>query len=310
MKIWCKLGLLWLVMGSWSAPIGARLRAAPLTPAKSSQKSLPLRLQIERITREAQSRVGVAARVLETGESVGFNEGARFSMQSVYKIPIAMALLRQVDKGKLSLDQPIRVQPADFLPPDRYSPLRDANPRGVTLPLREVLRESVSQSDNTASDIVLHMAGGPRAVMSHLRDLGLRDVVVANTERELGQNPSVQHRNWATPQATVALLRALQEGRGLSPQSRALLLGWMKQTPHGAQQLKGLLPKGTAVAHKTGSSGTVSGVTAATNDVGLISLPGGRHLAIAVFVADSKAPKATREKVIARIARAVWDRWK
>ncbi len=73
--------------------------------------------------------------------------------------------------------------------------------------------------------------------------------------------------------------------------------------------MKGLLPEGTIVAHKTGTSGTRKGITAATNDIGIITLPNKRHLAIAVFVSDSPADEATRERVIAKIARAAWDKW-
>jgi hypothetical protein len=77
----------------------------------------------------------------------------------------------------------------------------------------------------------------------------------------------------------------------------------------GPRWIKGLLPADTLVAHKTGTSHTVGGLTRATNDVGIVRLPDGWHLAVAVFVADSKADEATREAVIARIARAAWDRW-
>jgi beta-lactamase class A len=84
----------------------------------------------------------------------------------------------------------------------------------------------------------------------------------------------------------------------------------MIESPTGQKRLKGLLPKGTVVAHKTGTSGTRDGVTAATNDVGIITLPNGRHLAVAIFVSDSPADEATRERVIAEIAKALWDEWK
>ena len=105
----------------------------------------------------------------------------------------------------------------------------------------------------------------------------------------------------------MLLLKTLQQGRGLSPASRALLLEWMTRTPTGMNRLKGRLPSGTVVAHKTGSSRTVAGLTAATNDIGLVTLADGRHLAIAVFVADAAAPDSAREAVIAALARAVWD---
>jgi beta-lactamase class A len=103
------------------------------------------------------------------------------------------------------------------------------------------------------------------------------------------------------------LLRALHERRGVSEQSQQLLFKFMIDTPTGPRRLKGLLPKTAVVAHKTGTSGSSKGVTAATNDIGLITLPDGRHLAIAVFVSDSPVDLVTRERVIAEIAKAVWD---
>lgn len=77
----------------------------------------------------------------------------------------------------------------------------------------------------------------------------------------------------------------------------------------GARRIKGLLPEGTPVAHKTGTSGTAHGLTRATNDVGVIQLARRRHLLLAVFVADSTASEPAREGAIARIARAAWDCW-
>jgi len=117
----------------------------------------------------------------------------------------------------------------------------------------------------------------------------------------------VQYRNWATPDAMVHLLCVLQRGRGLSASSRRLLLGLMTGSTTGPDRIRGLLPVGTVVAHKTGSSGTVNGLTRATNDVGLITLPDGRHLAVAVFVSDTRASDTVQARVIAKIARTAWD---
>jgi beta-lactamase class A len=117
----------------------------------------------------------------------------------------------------------------------------------------------------------------------------------------------VQYQNWATPLAMLKLLRALHEGRGLSAPSRALLLQLMTESVTGPRRIKGLLPAGAVVAHKTGTSNTAGGLTRATNDVGIITLPDGRHMAVAVFVSDSRADEKTRERVIAKIARAAWD---
>lgn len=279
-----------------------------MSPAATIANS-ELHDQIEQIVTTAQGRVGVAATVLETGDSVTLDSDERFPMQSVYKFPIGMAVLAQVDQGILALGQQVRVEPNDFISDLQHSPIRDEYPQGVELRVAELLRYTVSESDSTASDVLLRLVGGPEVVTAYLRDLGVNDIVVANTEKELGQDHAIQYQNYATPDAAVMLLRALHEGKGLSESSQVLLLRLMTETLTGLNRIKGMLPDGTVVAHKTGSSRTVNGMAAATNDVGLVALPNGQHLAIAVFVSDSKADDATREKVIAQIARATWDAW-
>lgn len=111
----------------------------------------------------------------------------------------------------------------------------------------------------------------------------------------------------ATPDAMAGLLCALQAGKGLSASSRRLLLGLMTTSKTGTDRIKGLLPKGAIVAHKTGSSGTVNGLTRATNDAGLVTRPDGRHLAIVVFVSDTWVDETTRDTVIVKIAWGAWD---
>ena len=228
-------------------------------------------------------------------------------MQSVYKLPIGMATLHQVDLGALLLDQPVRIGSGDLAPPSRGSPIRDKYPHGTVMTVSALLDAMMSVSDGTASDVLLKLSGGPKRVTSYLRGLGVRNVTVANSEKVMARNEQVQHRDWATPDGMVSLLCALQRGKGLSATSRHRLLGLMVASETGPDRIKGLLPTGTSVAHKTGSSGTVNGLTRATNDVGLVALPDGRHLAVVVFVSDTRADEATRDRVIARIARAAWD---
>lgn len=282
--------------------------ALAVTTSNSIQQG-ELQEQIEQISRTAQGRVGVAATVLETGQSVALNGDEQFPMQSVYKFPIGMAVLAQVDQGKLNLEQRVQVETNDFVSELQHSPIRDENPQGVELSVAELLRYMVSESDGTACDVLLRLIGGPEIVSEYLRNLDINNIIVANTEKEIGQDKSVQYRNWATPHGTVRLLRKLHEGQGLSESSQALLLQLMSETPTGLKRIKGRLPEETVVAHKTGTSRTVDGITAATNDVGLISLPNGNHMAIAVFVSDSRADDVTREDVIAKVARLLWDEW-
>lgn len=265
--------------------------------------------EMSRIAAEARGRVGSCAMVVETGKRSSFNGSERFPMQSVYKLPIGMAVLNDVDHGRLTLDQTLHVSKSDLLGRGQHSPLRDDHPQGdVDVPVRELLRLMVAESDGTASDVLLRGVGGAVRVTQYLRGLGIHGVQVVTTEMDMGRDTKAQYRNWATPDSAVDLLRVLQEGKGLSAASRTLLMDLLAQSTPGKHRIKGRLPKGTVVAHKTGTSQTShDGVTYATNDIGLITLPDGRHLAIAVFVSDSKASDDVREGVIARIARAAWD---
>lgn len=281
--------------------------------AESSQsqelQNQELRNQLSQIASGAKGRVGIAALLLETGETVSLNPQGHFPMQSVYKLPIGMALMKQVDAGKIKLDQKVRVTKDDFIGRASHSPIRDKYPNGTELSVSEFIAWMLLESDGTASDVLMKLAGGPEAIQSYLTELGIKDMIVLDTEKAFAQDHSLQYRNWASPEAAVALLRALHEQRGLSESSHALLLKLMTESITGPKRLKGLLPAATIVAHKTGTSGTENGITTATNDIGIITLPNGRHVAIAVFVADSSMDEATREGVIAKMARAVWDKW-
>lgn len=257
----------------------------------------------------AKGKVGVEAVVLETGETVSLNPQGHFPMQSVYKLPIGVAVMKQVDAGKIALDHKVLVTRDDFVGRASHSPIRDKYPNGTELTVNELLAWMLLESDGTASDVLMKLAGGPEAIQAYLTELKITDLVVLDTEKAFAQDHSLQYRNWATPEAAVALLRALHERRGLSESAQGLLLKLMAESKTGPKRLKGLLPAGTVVAHKTGTSVTENGITAATNDIGIITLPNGHHLGIAVFVSDSAADEVTREGVIAKVARAAWDKW-
>lgn len=260
------------------------------------------------IARQTEGKLGVFAQIVESGIPLDFHGSDRFPMQSVYKLPIAMAVLHAVDQGKLKLDAPIHVLKSDLIGGRQHSPIRDLHPDGgFILTLRDLLRYTVSESDGSASDVLLRVLGGAPKVQAMLTHLGIHGVQVLDTEKAIGSGNQVQYRNWAQPVEMVRLLTLLQQGKGLSPASRALLLRDMTETGTGLKRLKGKLPPGTVVAHKTGTSNTVNGITAATNDVGLITLPDGRHLAIAVFVSDSPLSQDTRERAIAACARIAYD---
>ncbi len=284
-----------------------------------------LAAELNNIADEAQGKVGIHAVLLETGATVSVNADERFAMQSVVKVPISMAVLKQVDEGKLSLDQTITIDKDEFIRRGMHSPIRDKaeHSEGYLLSSRHELKDliafAVSESDGTAADVLQRVAGGAEGVQSYVDSLGIDSMKVRYTHKEFSNNSERQFENWATPKGAVELLSTINEASNkatenkvnqpLSKENADLLLKLMVETWTGPNRLKGLLPEGTPVAHKTGTSGTVDGVTAATNDVGIVTMPDGRKFIIAVFVGNSPADEKTREAVIAKSAKAVWDAW-
>src|SRR5437762_11604134 len=237
--------------------------------------------QFEKIAPAAKGRVGVAAQLLESGETADLHGDEHFPMHSVYKLPISMAVLQRVDRGELKLDQLVKVEPSDFVRKGMSSPVRDKYPDGAELTIAELLRYTICESDGSASDVFMKLIGGPGKVMLFLEEIHVPDIQVVNCEKEIGRDWETQYRNWATPKGALALLAAVHSKRKLSAESQALLLKLMTESIPGAKRLKGELPAGTVVAHKTGTGGTQNGITSATNDIGIITLPDGRHLAVA-----------------------------
>lgn len=262
---------------------------------------------VRSIARLAQGTVGAVWKMAGDPSYEGINTTAHLPMQSVYKFHLACYFLHGVDERRFALDQPIPIDREDWQP-RMWSPLHEQYPTPPpSLPLQELLAAIIVNSDNVACDILFRAAGGPAGVQAYVRGLEIDDIAIAATEAQMHRSWPVQYTNWTTPAAMVRLLEKFDAGRLLSPASTRLLFKWMSGSPRVAGRLRGLLPTGTPVAHKPGTSDvSPEGVAAATNDVGIITLPDGRHLILAVFVSDSRAADATRDWVIARIAQLVY----
>jgi beta-lactamase class A len=282
------------------------MRLAPfLVLAAAIHAQEPLRQQIRSIAAPADGKVSVACSLAGTALNCDLNPHAHPPMQSVFKLPLALTVLHQVEERKFELDQPVRFLPDDRILPHAYSPLWDQHPdANVDVPLRELLRLTVSLSDNVAADILLRLIGGPRVVDTYIASLGITGFHLRDGEHMLHRRTSTQYRNWFEPSGAVQLLERISRSSPLTPEDTRLLLSWMENP---SKRLGGDLPPGTLLAHKSGTSDVDKGLAPATNDIGLITLSDGRQLAMAVFVTDSTADQATREAVIARIARAVFD---
>lgn len=273
------------------------------------QQNNALRLEVSQIAQQANGTVGLSIENLETGDTLSLNGEYHCPMQSVFKFPIAMAILNMIDNGKLSLEQQVHLTQSDFADTATWGPIRDKyHGKDTTVTIDELLQYVITQSDNTACDKLLEIAGGVKDVENYIHSIGIQGIAIAATEKQMHADKTLQYKSWCEPKEMTHLLKLFYEGKCLSKSSTSYLLTTLEKTATGTRRIKGLLPEGTIVAHKTGSSGTQNGLTPATNDVGIIMLTNGEHLIVTVFVTDAKANDSTRDAVIAQITRAAYDK--
>ena len=276
---------------------------APVTI--QDQRDLAIQQNIESIVARARGRVGVAAADLDGGGEVLIHGDMPFPMASTVKIAVAGTFLTGVEQGRYRLDQslPMMMPVAERGARSAQAPVRP----GPVMSAQQLMELMITRSDNHATDGLISAVGGVSAVNAWLARTGIVgqhvDSTIATLVRDDGRvNPAttIDTRNASTPRAMLSLLAAIDRGTALSPQSRAVLLDTMTRTSTGKNRMRAGLPDGTVFAHKTGTLQSV------TDDVGIIRLPDGRHLALAIFVTgpEGHTPHAT---MIAQITRALYD---
>ena len=318
-----------------------RIRA----PSGGGDARRMLERRLARIARLAQGKVTMTALHLASGRSVSLDGGVRVPAASIVKIPIAVAVLSRVDRGELSLGTRVPIGPEDARPGARALS-RASLSEQHSASIQEIVEAMLIRSDNGASDIALRIAGGVDAVRACLDKLDVADFSI---DRSIGQlladlegvdsasahcadehwraltsklPPQVRRaamdrllndtRDTCSADATVRLLAAIHSGTALSVESRRLLLATMARCRTGKHRLKGLLPPGVVVPHKTGSLTSSLDVRAdrpfVSSDAGWIELASnGGTMAIAVFIVGSPHQSPIQDRIIARLARRVHD---
>jgi beta-lactamase class A len=277
---------------------------APATSASPAMRTEAADAELNQVLKNLSAtsggEVSVAILHVETGRALDLQSAKKLPLYSVFKLPLAVAVLKDVEEKRLQLDQKVRVTPGDVTPGSQFN--TDLWHEPVEKSVAELLELSIVRSDNTSSDKLLGLVGGPEGVTSRLRSLGFSSIDIVTTVREFSAHRDKPNTGAASD--LVKLLSRLQKGELLQQSQLDLLLGFMSRAVTGEHRLRGDLPAGTPVADKsgTGEAGAV------TNDVGIITLPQGKgHLAMAVLVSGSKLPAEAQEKLIADLARAAYD---
>jgi beta-lactamase class A len=329
-----------LLIGGASLALAACGDSQPLTASHTPA------LKMDRLNREIGALahralpaiLGVGLMNLESGQHFTLAGDRRFPMQSVMKLPLAAAVLGEVDAGRLSLAETLLLTEKELSPP--WSPIADAWPARSAYTVEALLSAALADSDNTAADLLMKRIGGPGVVSAWLQSQNLNDIRVDRYERELQPQvlgmasfraawkgsaafdaardtvpPATRHaaalayladpRDTATPEAMLTFLRKLDAGELLSLASTRRLLALMSSSPRGGERLKAGLPKTAAFAHKTGSSGADQGLTSAYNDVGIFTLRNRRSYAAAAFLSGSSASEPDRAALFAEVGRAM-----
>ncbi len=281
--------------------------AATSLVASSVETIDSLRRKIERLIVGKQAKIGVAVMGLKSKDTLTVNN-RMYPMLSVYKYHIALAVLRLVDFGRIKTDQKVFVSKEE-LHADMYSPLRDNYPEGnVEITVAELMKYMISESDNNACDILLKLLKGPERVEQIIKSVGITDVTIRVTEREMHDDHKKQYDNRTTPLSAVKALEVCFRPDVISEHNREFLKKLMIETSTGPDKMKGKLPTGVVVGHKTGnSSRDENGIKAADNDIGFVRLPKEDYFLIAVLITDSKETDKTNADIIADITRMVWN---
>lgn len=328
--------------GRCSLLVVAALSLAGLWPpataadaAAISNAHAVLQTRLDALVRQARpGLLGIAVLDPQSGAEWRVNADRAYPMMSVFKAPLAAAVLARVDRGDISLEQTITLTRAEVSAGSAV-PSISAHFRGdsMTFTVRQLLTAAVSESDNTAADALVKLLGRPASVTAFLRAHGIEGMHVDLDEAGIARifdqlGPGVRPpagetaaaeaqrlqrgyqafladpRNRSTPEAAATFLRKLWRNELLSPASTRYLLGLMEaQTV--PNRLRAGLPADMKLADKCGTSSTVDGRTAAYNDIGILTAPDGRRMIVAAFLTDSPATQTERDALFVDLGREV-----
>jgi len=278
-----------------------------ITMNSSPQISI-LKGKIQQVIEYKNADIGVAVLDLSNGDTIAIHGERHYPMQSVFKFPIALKVLHNVDKGKINLVDSILIRAKD-LKKDTWSPIREMHPNGnFYMSFANIIYYTIAQSDNNGCDILLRFAGGTISVNNYLRSIGIKNITILRSEAEQHKNFNAQFYNFATPNEAINLLQKFYENTLLKPYTQDFLMTTMTKTSTGS--IKKKIPKNIQVAHKTGSAFDKAKGRFVTNDIGIMTFPNKHAIAYAIFIMNSKETPETNYDIIADIGKVLAENYK
>ncbi|MBY6686135.1 class A beta-lactamase [Rhodococcus sp. BP-149] len=285
-----------------TALMGCGRTDSPSTPTFSQTAPPPVDLSsyIEALEKRHGARIGVWASDLETGTSAAYRSEEAFAMCSTFKPYAVAAALRLASSGRLDLEQAFPVAAADIVV---NSPVLSTM-IGSSITLSRACEAALTDSDNTAGNIVLRAIGGPTAVTSFARSIGDDRTTLDRWEPELNEAVPGDLRDTTSPQALATGYTAILVGDALESTQRDRLTSWMRATRTSDKRFRAALPQGWTSADKTGA-----GNYGSTNDAGLVLGPRDQQILLAVMTrsGDDRQDAAPFNDAIADTVRTVMN---
>ena len=251
--------------------------------------------RIAEIEKASGGRIGVVAIDSKSGRRIEHRGDERFPMCSTFKTLAVAAVLHRVDQGKEKLDRFVPYTEKDLL---EYAPVTKQHVSEGGMSLGALCQAAISQSDNTAANLILQTLGGPNGVTQFARSIGDKITRLDRMEPELNRWTPGDERDTTSASAMCDDLRQLLMGELLSKESKSRLDGWLQRNETGAALVHAGVPNGWRVGDKTGRSGN-----GATNDVAVIYPPDGAPIFLAIYTFGGSDEQ--RSAAIASVARDI-----
>ena len=278
------------------AAIGCGLADAS-SRARAGGFSDKLAADLVQIERESGGRLGVAVLDTLTGARSARRADERFPMCSTFKLLAAGAILARVDAGKERLERRIRFEPRDVVAVSHITKNRTG---GEGVSLAELCEAALTESDNTAANLLLAAVDGPAGLTAYARSLGDTVTRLDRIEPDLNEAILGDPRDTTSPEAMLSNLHSLVLGNVLSAASKDQLSRWLIANKTGDARLRAGLPSGWRVGDKTGS-----GERGTTNDIGIIWPPERAPVVVAVYLTETSKPDQQRNATLAAVGRAI-----